>query len=83
MDYEALENKPSINGVELTSGMGLDDIGISEMTPDMVTEIILENIGFILWLIIISYNIFPHTLKWYIYIILKYLKRSFNNDRLY
>lgn len=48
MDYEALENKPSINGVELTSGMGLDDIGILEMTPDMVTEIILETFGFIL-----------------------------------
>jgi hypothetical protein len=42
------ENKPSINGVELTSGMSLEDIGIIELTPEMVNELILETFGVIL-----------------------------------
>lgn len=48
MDYESLENKPTINGVELTSEMELVDIGILEMTPEMVAEIFLETFGVIL-----------------------------------
>lgn len=48
MDYESLENKPTINGVELTSEMELVDIGILEMTPEMVAEVFLETFGVIL-----------------------------------
>lgn len=48
MDYEELENKPSINGVTLEEGMELEDIGISELTPGMVSEIFLEVFGVIL-----------------------------------
>lgn len=48
MNYEELDNKPSINGVELVPGMELTDIGILEMTPEMVSEIILEVFGVIL-----------------------------------
>lgn len=48
MDYETLENKPTINGVELKPDMGLEDIGINELTPEMVSEMFLETFGFIL-----------------------------------
>lgn len=48
MDYNNLENKPSINGVELTQDMTLEDIGINEMTPEMISEIFLETFGVIL-----------------------------------
>ena len=48
VNYEDLENKPSINGVELTSDMDLSDIGILEMTPAMVAEIFLETFGYLL-----------------------------------
>lgn len=48
MNYEELDNKPSINGVELVPDMELTDIGILEMTPEMVSEIILEVFGVIL-----------------------------------
>lgn len=48
MDYEALENKPSINGVTLEEGMELEDIGIQELTPGMVSELFLEVFGVIL-----------------------------------
>lgn len=48
MDYETLENKPSINGVQLTSDMTLEDVGIVELTPEMVSEIFLEVFGVIL-----------------------------------
>lgn len=48
MNYEDLENKPSINGVTLEEGMELEDIGIEELTPDMVSEIFLEVFGVIL-----------------------------------
>ena len=44
LDYNDLENKPSINGVELTSDMELADIGILEMTPEMVNEVFLETL---------------------------------------
>lgn len=47
MDYETLENKPSINGVELTSDMTLEDVGILEMTPEVVSEIFEEVFGVI------------------------------------
>lgn len=48
MNYEDLEDKPSINGFALTSDMDLSDIGIMEMTPEMVKEIFLETFGYIL-----------------------------------
>lgn len=48
MDYEDLNNKPSINGVTLTSGMDITDIGITEITPEMVSEIFLETFGYLL-----------------------------------
>lgn len=48
VNYEDLENKPSINGVTLEEGMELEDIGITELTPDMVSEIFLEVYGVIL-----------------------------------
>lgn len=47
-NYEDLINKPSINGVELTSDMEISDIGILEMTPEMVSEIFLEIFGYLL-----------------------------------
>lgn len=48
MDYNDLENKPSINGVTLESDMTLEDVGISEMTPEMVAEIFSEVYGVVL-----------------------------------
>ena len=48
MDYNDLDNKPSINGVELTSEMTLNDIGLLEMTPETVDEIFLEVFGYLL-----------------------------------
>ena len=48
MDYNDLENKPSINGVTLESEMTLEDIGILEMTPEMVSEIFSEIYGVVL-----------------------------------
>ncbi len=48
MDYQDIENKPSINGVVLESDMDLSDIGLVEMTPEMVSEIALETFGVIL-----------------------------------
>jgi len=47
-DYNELENRPTINGVELTSDMDLSDIGILEMTAEMVDEIFLETFGYLL-----------------------------------
>jgi hypothetical protein len=46
-DYLTLENKPSVNGVELQPGLSLEDIGVTEMTPEMVTELYLEIFGFV------------------------------------
>lgn len=48
MDYDELENKPTINNVTLEGDMTLEDIGILELTPDMVSEIFLETFGVIL-----------------------------------
>lgn len=48
MDYMELTHKPSINNVELVPGMELADIGIVEMTSDMISEIILEIFGILL-----------------------------------
>jgi hypothetical protein len=45
MDYNELDNKPTINNVELRSDMDLNDIGILEMSPEMVNEIFLEIFG--------------------------------------
>ena len=54
MNYNELENKPTINGVELKSDMDIIDIGILEMTPEMVNEVFLEVFGYILWVYIIK-----------------------------
>lgn len=48
MDYDTLTDKPSINGVTLEEGLELEDIGITELPPDMVSEIFLEVFGVIL-----------------------------------
>lgn len=48
MEYNDLEHKPRINGVELQPGMEFEDIGILEMTPEMVAEVFLETFGVIL-----------------------------------
>ena len=48
MDYAELENKPSINGTTLEGDLELEDIGISELTPDMVSEIFFELFGVLL-----------------------------------
>lgn len=48
MDYQELENKPTINGVVLEPNMELSDIGLVEMTPGMVAELVLETFGIIL-----------------------------------
>lgn len=45
MDYNDLINKPSINGTELNDDTDLEDIGICEMTSEMVTEIFAETFG--------------------------------------
>lgn len=47
-DYNDLTNHPSINGNEVTGDMSLEDIGLVEMTPEMVTESFLEIFGYIL-----------------------------------
>ena len=47
-DYLLLENKPTINGVELVPGLELEDIGIHEATPSEVNELFLETFGYIL-----------------------------------
>jgi hypothetical protein len=48
MDYNELTNKPSINGVVLSDDLKLSDLGLSEMTPDMISELFLEIFGVIL-----------------------------------
>lgn len=48
VDYNDIENKPSINGCVLESDMELSDIGLVEMTPEMVSELVLETFGIIL-----------------------------------
>jgi hypothetical protein len=48
MDYETLDNLPTINGVEVKGDLTLEDIGIVELTPEMVSELYLETFGFIL-----------------------------------
>lgn len=48
MDYNELTNKPSINGVELKTDLQLSDLGLSEMTPEMISELFLETFGVIL-----------------------------------
>ena len=48
MNYEDLDNKPSINGVTLEEGMELEDIGISELPPEMVSKIFEETFGTVL-----------------------------------
>lgn len=47
-DYETLVNKPTINGVTLTAGMSIEDIGVVELTNEMVSEIVLETFGVLL-----------------------------------
>ena len=47
-DYNQLENLPTINGVEVKGDLTLNDIGILEMTPAEVNEIVLETFGYLL-----------------------------------
>ena len=47
-DYNQLENLPTINGVEVKGNLTLNDIGILEMTPAEVNEIVLETFGYML-----------------------------------
>jgi hypothetical protein len=44
-ENENVVQTPSINGVELTGEMSLTDIGIIELTPEMVSELFLETFG--------------------------------------
>ena len=48
MDYNELSNKPTINGVELTPTTEFVDIGLNEITPEMVSELFLETFGVVL-----------------------------------
>lgn len=48
MDYNECTNKPSINGVVLEGDLDITDIGIVEMSPEMISLIFLETFGFIL-----------------------------------
>jgi hypothetical protein len=48
MEHNDSAYKPQINGVELRPDIELDDIGILEMTPEMVAEVFLETFGVIL-----------------------------------
>jgi hypothetical protein len=48
MDYNELSNLPTLNGVTLEGDMELEDVGIVEMTPEMVAELYLETFGFLL-----------------------------------
>lgn len=48
MNYNQLENKPTINGVEVDGDLTLTDIGILEMTPEEVNEVFLETFGYLL-----------------------------------
>ena len=47
-DYNQLDNKPTINGVEVKDNLSLSDIGILEMSPEEVNEIFLETFGYLL-----------------------------------
>lgn len=47
-DYNDLDNKPSINGVQLESDLNFSDLGLIEMTPDMISELFLETFGVVL-----------------------------------
>ena len=44
-NYDNIINKPTINGTEITENITFDDLGIREMTFDMVNEMILESFG--------------------------------------
>ena len=48
MDFENLDNLPTINGVTVKGDLSLEDIGIIELTPEMVSEIWLETFGVLL-----------------------------------
>jgi hypothetical protein len=48
MDYNQLEDLPTINGVTVEGDMELEDIGIVELTPEMVAELYMETFGFVL-----------------------------------
>ena len=48
MDYNELDNLPTINGIEVKGDLTLTDIGILEMTPEEVNEIFLETFGSLL-----------------------------------
>ena len=49
VDYETeVTNHPTINGVEVVGDLSLTDIGIIELTPEMVSDIFLDTFGVLL-----------------------------------
>jgi hypothetical protein len=48
MNYNELENLPTFNGIEVKGDLALTDIGILEMTPEEVKELVLETFGYLL-----------------------------------
>jgi hypothetical protein len=48
MNYEELDNLPTINGVTVVGDMTLEDLGIIELSPEMVSELFLEVFGVVL-----------------------------------
>ena len=48
MDFDDLDNLPTVNGVTVKGDLTLEDIGIVELTPTMVSELWLETFGVLL-----------------------------------
>lgn len=48
MNYEEIDNYPTINGVEVVGDLTLEDLGIIELSPEMVSELFLEVFGVVL-----------------------------------
>jgi hypothetical protein len=48
MDYNNLDNLPTMNGVTVQGNLKLEDVGIIELTPEMVSELWLEVFGSLL-----------------------------------
>ena len=48
MDFDNLDNLPTVNGVTVQGNLSLEDIGIIELTPEMVAELWTETFGALL-----------------------------------
>lgn len=48
MDYNELDNLPTVNGTVVKGDLTLEDIGILEMSPADVNEIFVETFGYLL-----------------------------------